>query len=197
MGKKKVFIVLAAVFALLIVGASALYAGLRDKLQTDQLATNPTQTAGESTSGEEMNYQMAPEFTVYDANGKACKLSDFRGKPAVINFWASWCGPCKSEMPEFQAAYEKYGDRISFLMVNMTDGMQETRASAEAFLAQSGYTFPVYFDEDISAATNYDVWSIPATYLLDAEGHLIAWASGALDMMSLETGITMILPEAE
>ena len=192
MEKKKVFIILAAVLLLLIVGASALYAGLKDRMQPEQLATQ-----AETGATENATLPMATDFTVYDAEGKPCKLSDFRGKPVVVNFWASWCGPCKSEMPDFQKAYEKYGDKISFLMVNMTDGMQETRSSAETFLAKNNYTFPVYFDEEMSAAINYEVWSIPATYLVNAQGHLVAWTSGALNMAALESGIAMILPEAE
>ena len=193
MEKKKVFIILAAVLLLLIVGASALYAGLKDRIQPEQLATQ-----GEETGAtEKTTLPMATDFTVYDATGNTRKLSEFRGRPVVVNFWASWCGPCKSEMPDFQKAYEKYGDMVAFMMVNMTDGMQETRSSAEAFLAKNNYTFPVYFDEDLSAAINYDVWSIPATYLVNAEGQLVAWTSGALNMAALESGIAMILPEAE
>ena len=193
MEKKKIFIILAAALLLLIVGASALYARLRDQLQTEQLATQGSETG----TSEMATLPMATDFTVYDAIGNTCKLSEFRGRPVVVNFWASWCGPCKSEMPDFQKAYEKYGDKVSFMMVNMTDGMQETRSSAEAFLAKNNYTFPVYFDEEMSAAINYDVWSIPDTYLVNAEGQLVAWTSGALNMAALESGIAMILPAAE
>ena len=193
MEKKKVFIILAVAFLFLIVGASALYAGLQDRVQPEQLATPGTET--DATENETL--PMATDFVVYDATGKACKLSEFQGKPVVVNFWASWCGPCKSEMPDFQKAYEKYGDKVAFMMVNMTDGMQETRSSAEAFLKKNNYTFPVYFDEELSAATNYNVWSIPATYLVDAQGHLVAGARGALNMAALESGIAMLLPAAE
>ncbi|MBP3544577.1 MAG: TlpA family protein disulfide reductase, partial [Lachnospiraceae bacterium] len=69
----------------------------------------------------------APDFTVIDAEGNEVKLSDMRGKPVVVNFWASWCGPCKMEMPEFEEVYKELGDEVHFMMVNLTDGWQETQ----------------------------------------------------------------------
>ena len=191
MENKKSFIILTAVLALLLVGAFVLYNSLADRQQPDQLATNPTQT--ENTEQETV-LSPAPDFTVYDIDGKAWSLPDFRGKPVVLNFWASWCGPCKSEMPDFEKVYAKYGDRVHFLMINLTDGAQETVRSASEFISQSGYTFPVYYDTDIVAASNYSVWSIPATYFIDAQGYGVAWGSGALDLATIEKGISMILP---
>ncbi|MBQ4347432.1 MAG: TlpA family protein disulfide reductase, partial [Firmicutes bacterium] len=88
---------------------------------------------------------MAPDFTVYDSEGNAVMLSDFIGKPIVLNFWASWCGPCKMEMPEFNEAYAELGEDIQFLMVNVTTG-RETQESASAFIEENGYSFPVFYD---------------------------------------------------
>ena len=90
------------------------------------------------------NRNLAPNFTVYDADGKPVKLSDFRGKPVVLNFWASWCPPCKSEMPDFQKEFEVQGSQVQFLVVNLTDGSRETVATASAYIAQQGYTFPCF-----------------------------------------------------
>ena len=128
----------------------------------------------------------APDFTVYDKEGNAIRLSDCLGQPVILNFWASWCGPCKGEMPDFQAQYEAIGQNVRFLMVNLTDGAQETVESASGFIAQEGYTFPVYYDTDMSAAMAYSVYSIPATYFIDAEGHIVAQANGALDAETLQ-----------
>ena len=120
------------------------------------------------------------------------KKDNFEGKPVILNFWASWCGPCKSEMPDFDEAYREYGENIHFLMVNMTDGYQETIESAKEMIADSGYSFPIYYDTDLEAARAYSVYSIPTTYFLDENGYIIAQGRGALDAQTLQTGIDYI-----
>ena len=136
--------------------------------------------------------ELAPDFTVVDAQGNEVKLSDFFGKPIVLNFWASWCGPCKSEMPDFNEIYLEKGDEIQFLMVNLTDGYQETLEQAKAFVEESGYSFPVYFDVKSEAAYIYSVTSIPTTYFIDASGAPVAYGRGALSAETLLQGIDMI-----
>ena len=86
----------------------------------------------------------APDFTVLDYNGNEVKLSDFKGKPVVLNFWATWCFYCKEEMPDFNTAYEKYPD-VEFLMLNATDGYQETIESAKEYYEAEGFNFNIYF----------------------------------------------------
>lgn len=147
----------------------------------------------DDTATEENTPFTAPDFTVYDREGNAVHLSDFLGKPVVLNFWASWCGPCKSEMPDFEEIYKEYGKDIHFVMVNLTDGDRETMDTATTFLDNSGYTFPVYYDKDIDAAYTYQVYGIPVTYFINAEGHLIAQGTSALDAETIKRGIEMIL----
>ena len=136
--------------------------------------------------------QAAPDITVYTADGTAVRLSDFRGKPVVLNFWASWCGPCKSEMPAFEAAYQQQGADIQFLMVDLTDGYSETVEGASAFIAEAGYTFPVFFDTDRTANAAYAVSAIPATFFIDAEGCLAASHTGAMDAATLQSYLDKI-----
>ena len=195
MNQKKVLFILILSLVLLIAGAGALYKGLSDEIAPQQLAaqgetvTVPAGTAPDST---EVQLQFAPDFTVYDLNGNPYKLSDFRGMPVVVNFWASWCGPCKTEMADFDEKSRELAGRVQFLMVNLTDGAQETVASASAFVAQEGYTLPVFYDTQQSATIAYGVYSIAATYVIDAEGYGVAYASGAISADLLQQGIDMI-----
>ncbi len=144
---------------------------------------------GQDASAEN-SVQQAPDFTVTDYDGEEVMLSDYFGKPIVVNFWASWCPPCKAEMPDFEEAYKTHSE-VQFLMVNMTGG-RETLESAKEHVESQGYTFTVLFDTEYSAAYAYYVNSLPATYFIDAEGNLVAYATGMLDAETLEKGIAMI-----
>lgn len=137
----------------------------------------------------------APDFTVYDKDGAAVSLSDFVGKPVVLNFWASWCGPCKNEMPDFDEVYKQYGDDVVFLMVNITDGTNETVDSASSFIQSAGYTFPVYYDTELAAVSVYGVSSIPMTFFIDANGDVAAYHTGTMSKDLLLSGINMIYSE--
>ena len=94
-------------------------------------------------------------------------------------------------MPDFHEKYLELGDEIHFLMVNMT-GDRETLSSAKTFISEKGYTFPVFYDTDFDAAMTYSVYSLPTTYFIDAEGYLIAQATGAISADTLQRGIDMI-----
>ena len=180
------------VFAVILTGAYVLYNKLSAQAAPGSIATTPV-VVEDPTAETEAQGSLAPDFTVYDFDGIAHKLSDFRGKPVILNFWASWCGPCASEMPEFQSFYEQYGEDIHFVLVNLTDGHQETVASASAFLEENGYTLPVYYDTDIDAAMKYGVSAVPVSYFIDAEGNFAAWAQGALSEDMLRQGGDLLL----
>jgi thiol-disulfide isomerase/thioredoxin len=188
-------------FAVVIVGAYVLYNRLSSEISVGGIATvaqetkapEATENPGETAAETEAKGSEAPDFTVYDLEGNAYKLSDFRGKPVLLNFWASWCGPCQMEMPDFQKFYETHGDKVNFVIVNLTDGQQETVESASAFIAEKGYTFPVYYDTDIDAAMKYGVSAVPVSYFIDAEGRFVAWAQGAMDADMLQQGMDMLL----
>ena len=201
MDKRKKLLLIVLTFVVVIGGAYVLYTKLGEKVAADQLNVEDTQTSEKQEAEEQKKEQkeaeqqdvMAPDFTVYDAEGNAVQLSAFIGKPIVLNFWASWCGPCQHEMPDFHEKYLELGGEVQFLMVNMTDGSRETQESASAFIAEQGYTFPVFYDIDSDAAATYGAYSLPTTYFIDAEGHAIAQAKGAIDAETLQKGIDTIL----
>lgn len=196
------------VFALFVLGSSLLYNKLaanyasNQKLKiynntekdTAEKSTTESDTAEvvETETQTASQTEQASDFTVVDADNNEVALSSLFGKPIVLNFWASWCPPCKSEMPEFQTAYETYGFDVQFVMVNLTDGERDTVESAGSFVKEQGYTFPVYFDVNQEAAYAYYVTSIPATYFIDKDGNIAASTQGMLNSDTLEQGIALI-----
>ena len=153
--------------------------------------TAPPEDTGDS---EEVPVYPAPDFTFYHLDGSEAKLSDYFGKPMVLNFWSSNCGPCRSEMPDFQRAYEELGDAVNFVMVNVTDGYWDTVDSASSYVAEEGFTFPVFYDTDNHAAYTYGITGLPTTFFLSAEGNLVAGRSGAMSYDILMGGIDFIYP---
>lgn len=129
-------------------------------------------------------------FTITDINGNEVKLSDFIGQPIVINFWASWCGPCRSELPHFNKLAKEYEGRVHFLMVNLSG---EDKQSVIKFVERNGYTFPLYFDNTDSGANAYSVSSIPVTVFITAEGKIGEQRVGALSESVLRNYITQMI----
>lgn len=119
----------------------------------------------------------APDFTAELLDGTTLTLSDYKGKPVIINFWATWCGPCVKEMPAFERLKEDFGDEIGIIAVNSGDDTETVKDFAE----ENGYTFPIALDEDFSISMLYPTNGIPYTVILDAEGNVTHISTGALD----------------
>lgn len=152
-------------------------------------------TTSSATAAPDSNGTPAPDITVLNSDGEEVKLSDFFGKPIVLNFWASWCPPCKAELPDFDKACKAYEGKVTFLMINLTDGQRETVEVAKSFIEDKGYTFPVYFDTKYEASYKYGLSSIPQTFFLNENGEVVAQATGMITAAQLEQGIGMIYGE--
>ena len=144
-----------------------------------------------SISGQEI--KKASDFTVVNESGQIAKLSDFKGKPTIVNFWATWCGPCKSEMPAFESIYTRYKDDVNIMMVNLTDNTNETVKKVKEFISQNGYTFPVFFDTSAYAAKTYRVTSVPMTLFIDKNGNLINSHTGAMTEKMLNNYVIQLI----
>lgn len=114
--------------------------------------------------------QLAPDFTLQDAQGNNVRLSDYRGRKVIVNFWASWCPPCRAEMPHMQRFYEKRGsDDIFLLSVNLTS-LEKSGGAARKFADKHGITFPIALDKEGDVLDLYNVRAYPTTYVLDERG---------------------------
>ncbi|OOM76736.1 TlpA disulfide reductase family protein [Clostridium sp. BL-8] len=136
------------------------------------------------------------DFVVYDENLNKVKLSDYIGKPVVVNFWASWCKPCQEEMPLFNELSSKYKqDQLVVLMVNMTDGQRETINTAKKFISDNNYKMNVLYDKDSTAAVNYTIESIPRTLFIDKDGYIVKDYMGEITKAELNNEIKSLLSD--
>ena len=183
-------IVTVLVLVILVGGGTLLYRNLQGSVSvTLPDNSDPSANATDST------VETAPDFTVQDSSDGVWSLSDFRGTPVVLNFWSSNCPPCLKEMPLLQKAWETYGDRVQFMVVNLTDGYNDTFADAMKVVVQNEYTFPVFFDTNSEGAYAYGIYSIPMTFFIDERGVIVSDHMGMLTEQTLEAGIASILPD--
>ena len=154
---------------------------LRDSL-LDRLPGLPEQ-------GPTQNAEV-PDFTLETVDGKTVSLSDYRGRPVVINFWATWCAPCREEMPLLQETYDAHrDDGLVVIGVNV----RETPEKVKRFLAEVGVEFPVLLDSEGAAVNRYLVTSLPLTFFVDREGRLRTLVVGGMTEAVLEERLARIL----
>lgn len=153
----------------------------------------PETEGQEKTSGEteESGKQTvaAPDFTLIDQFGNSHTLSEYKGKTVFLNFWATWCGPCRMEMPYIQQVYEDYGSNSGDVIIlgvanpkteehpNNSDVVQN---EIESFLSENGYTYPVVMDLDGSVFATYGIQAFPTTFMIDKNGNVYGYAPGSL-----------------
>lgn len=116
----------------------------------------------------------AYDFALLDKEGNEISLSSLKGKVVFLNFWASWCGPCRMEMPHMQKVYEEYKDKdVVILAVNITASEKNGIEGVNSFLQENKYTFPVLYDKDGTVAEKYRISAIPTTYIINKDGIIV------------------------
>lgn len=131
------------------------------------------------------------DFYVYDVNGNKTSFSEYHGKPVIINIWATWCGPCVRELPDFNKLYKEYGDKVKFFMVNCEE--KDDQDYVIEFANENGYTFPITFDYDYSLSSQFSTGYIPVTVAIKADGTVIYFDSGSLPESSIKSLINQLL----
>jgi thiol-disulfide isomerase/thioredoxin len=128
----------------------------------------------------------APNFSLQSLDGKTYEMPTPNNKPVVVNFWASWCGPCRLEAPELVKIYKKYQGNIEIYAVNLTS--QDSPKEAKAFADSFGFTFPILLDnnKNFQVSDLYQVQAIPTTYFIDKNGMIIDKIAGYTDPQTLE-----------
>ena len=156
------WVVIIPLVVVIAIGAFALFG--------QQIGAETPKSANETLPPRPAKGHPAPEFTLVNLEGEEVRLEDFRGQPVILNFWASWCGPCRLEMPHLQAAYEEYGsDGVVILGVNLTK--RESRMDdVTAFVDEFDLTFPIVLDDDGDVATIYEVHGQPTSVFIDKNG---------------------------
>jgi thiol-disulfide isomerase/thioredoxin len=135
--------------------------------------------------------QLAPDFTLQSLDGKTIRLSAFRGHPVWINFWASWCPPCRDEMPRLEGVYLTH---VADGLVILGVAVHDSPADAGAFVKEVGVTYPIVLDEPGKVADQFRAVALPVQYWLDRDGIVRGWAFGELPLDQYDPSLAKILP---
>ena len=142
---------------------------------------------GPAGQGQTPDQGLAPDFSLNDLNGQRVTLSQYRGKPVMLNFWASWCGPCRIEIPEIQSLYEAHAGDDSSVILAVNFG--EPAATVRAFVQENKLSFRVLIDEDSTISRLYRVQGIPATLFVNKQGRIVETHLGPLTRAEAEKSL--------
>lgn len=146
----------------------------------DEKKKNEKGTKAVAHEQEDVTY-VAPDFELTTLEGETVRLSDYVGKKVFLNFWATWCPPCKEEAPDMQAIYEAYKDQgVEMLAVNVTN-KENGEAAVAQFVKEHGLTFEVLLDKEAVASSMYQVITLPTTYMIDTKGNMVDAIEGPMN----------------
>ncbi len=174
---------------LIISGLVMFYNGFTNNINASKMENQKKIDSSQGTTTEEEKIE-AIDFALYDQYGNEHKLSDYRGKTVFLNFWATWCPPCRSEMPYIEELYKEYNknnDDVVILGVASPNlGSEGSQEDIEKFLKEEGYTFPVVFDEGGSQIYQYGISSFPSTFIIDKDGYITKYVPGAMNKETMK-----------
>ncbi|MFR3567889.1 MAG: cytochrome c biogenesis protein CcdA [Paraclostridium sordellii] len=169
---------------LIISGLVMLVHGGINKLEQSSMQNNRKSESNQSSNNKEEKTK-ALDFTLYDQYGKEHKLSDYKGKTIFLNLWATWCPPCRDEMPYIEELYKEYNKNIDEVVIlgvaSPNLGQEGDAKHVKDFLKQEGYTFPVLLDEGGSLVYQYGISSFPSTFIIDKDGYITQYVPGGMD----------------
>ncbi len=165
-------------FAILILGSGWLWIS-RVPVDAQQMARIPQPAIGHP----------APDFALTTLDGQPIALADLAGKPVVLNFWATWCGPCRRELPSLQAAADRYGDDVLIVGVDQAENPQ----TVQRYVDELGLSFLIPMDTDSRVGQRYNVGGLPTTYFIDPGGTIRYVWMGEMNSVTLAEGIAKVL----
>jgi len=148
----------------------------------------PVASVAEIETGIEIG-DKAPDFTLSTLDGEEVQLSDFEGEEILLNFWATWCPPCREEMPDIQKFYDQHD--VTVLAVNLTD-TEMNKENVNVFIEEFEFTFPILMDEEAEISNLYRVNPIPVSYMLDSDGVIQHKAYGPMDYETMVEKLEMV-----
>ena len=165
-------------------GLSADLAAVSGTTTQEESAAEQEDAGGAQEESGEIPVIPAPDFTLTDQYGETHTLSDYQGQTVFLNFWATWCGPCKMEMPDIQALYEEWdenaGDLVVLGVAGPGIGREGSAEDIAAFLEENGYTYPVVMDDTGTLFYQYGISAYPTTFMIDPEGNVFGYVQGAV-----------------
>jgi peroxiredoxin len=177
---KKMFglVVVASLIAIMIAGFVKKNIDTEESFASEQRGVDLVDVSAEEGL---IKGDMAPDFTLTTLDGKKVQLSDLKGKKIIVNFWATWCPPCKAEMPHMQNYYEDFAkdENVEILAVNLTNG--DKVESVQNFVEDYGLTFPIPMDVEGKVGETYQAITIPTSYMIDTKGRIQNKIVGPMD----------------